>query len=248
MLRDVAVFSPHLDDGVLSASVQLMRPNAELITVFSGPPPDASMLSDWDRLTRATTSMERHKQRLLEDVQARTILNCQATLLNEPESQFRTRDLDLAELSQRLKPFVTGRSEVWLPAGIGGHADHRAVRLGCLAALAGSVTKPACILYADIPYAIYYGWPSWVTGDPCPDYFDLDYRMNRDLLAEGLNPDKLDPVVVKLDREQQSLKLNAASAYESQLAALGLNPEEKYRWSLMLNYEVYWRQAVPSTA
>jgi LmbE family N-acetylglucosaminyl deacetylase len=245
MPREVAVFSSHLDDGVFSASAQLMRPQAQLITVFAGPPPDVVMVGNWDRLTRASTSWERHRERLLEDERACSILNCQPTHLNEPECEYRHGDLDLAELSQRMMPFMADVAEVWLPAGIGGHPDHRAVRRSGLAALAEAAASPACYLYADIPYSIYYGWPAWVSGGACPDYLDLDYQLRQDLRAEDLDPDALKPIVVTLDADQQALKLRAASCYHTQLAALGIGLEDKHRWSFMLSYEVGWRIEIP---
>jgi LmbE family N-acetylglucosaminyl deacetylase len=71
---DPVVLSPHLDDAVLSAAVQLMRPGARVITVFAGRPPEGTALGAWDRLTGATDARQRVEERWLEDDEAMSAL------------------------------------------------------------------------------------------------------------------------------------------------------------------------------
>jgi hypothetical protein len=49
----VVIVSPHLDDAVLSAASQLLRPGARVVTVCAGEPPAGTPLAYWDRLTGA---------------------------------------------------------------------------------------------------------------------------------------------------------------------------------------------------
>ncbi|WP_067900620.1 PIG-L deacetylase family protein [Actinomadura chibensis] len=240
----VRVFSAHLDDAVLSASVQLARPGAEVVTVFAGAPPEDVENTEWGRLTRASSAAERHRERLAEDDAAMSALGCAWRRLDEPEDEFRTGAPDLGRLADRLRPDVADAAEIWIPAGIGGHPDHVALRRAVLAALdaAGDRATPVH-LYADLPYTIAHGWPTWVTGAEPADYLDPDRWVVDELVGNGVDPAGLARRAVRLAADERARKARAVRAYRSQLPALGLGPADTHRWTALLAHEAAWRLA-----
>jgi len=238
--RYAVVFSPHLDDAVLSASVRLMSRAARVVTVFAGPPPDRIELTEWDRLTGARSSRERHLERLAEDQEAMALLGCASRRLDEPEAEYREGDLDFARLTALLRPLLVGAAEVWMPAAIGGHPDHIATRDAVLAALDG-VRDHRVFLYADLPYAIWYGWPTWVSGEAAPEFLDPDRWLVDELVKGGLAPARLKADVVELTPRMRERKGAAVRSYRTQLPALTIAPNDGYRWPMFLRYEVAWQ-------
>jgi LmbE family N-acetylglucosaminyl deacetylase len=231
------VFSPHLDDAVLSAAVCLMRRGVLLVTVFAGPPPETVTLTHWDRFTRASSSAQRYEQRLAEDDRAMAALGVAQERLDEVDNQYRNYPLDTARLARRLATFTHQADEVWVPAAIGGHPDHVAVREAVLAELGGSVNV---VLYADQPYSIFAGWPTWVTGEELDEHIDPDYWIENELVAQGFRPDQVQPQFVELTETQRGRKESAVLCYRSQLAALPLDPKDTRRWQSFLRFEMYW--------
>ncbi|TYK53224.1 PIG-L family deacetylase [Actinomadura decatromicini] len=240
----VRVFSPHLDDAVLSASVQLTRPHAEVVTVFAGAPPASVEHTEWGRLTRARSAAERHRERLAEDDAAMSMLGCARRRLDEPEDEFRTGELDLGRLADRLRAEIAGAAEIWIPAGIGGHPDHVALRRAVLAALDAAADRATPVhLYADLPYTISHGWPTWVTGAEPAEYLDPDRWVVDELVSNGVDPDALVGRAVRLAADERERKARAVGAYRSQLPALGLGPADPHRWTALLGHEAAWRLA-----
>ena len=155
----IVVLSPHLDDAVLSAwSVLRGGGDVHVVNVCSGLPPDG-LLSPWDRLTGATSSRVRMVERLAEDRVAMVRAGCEATALGFPEAQYRGCPLDSRTLRAGLERVLDGAVEAWVPAAIGGHDDHVQVRDAALQLCRGGGPVPK--LYADLPYAVKYGWPGW---------------------------------------------------------------------------------------
>ncbi|WP_165495006.1 PIG-L family deacetylase [Actinomadura roseirufa] len=235
------VFSPHLDDAALSASIRLMEPDTQVVTVFAGPPPEDVGLTAYDRLTGARSSASRFAARLAEDERAMAAMSCRVRRLSELDEQYRRAPLDQERLAAALGPYVDGAAEIWAPAGIGGHVDHVATRDAVIAAIRGRNISPELFLYADIPYSLRFGWPSWVTGRPDSAYLDLGFWFDQELSACGLDPESLEAGVFPLDTEMRRSKERAALAYESQLPSLRLGPGNPLRWDAFLRYEVAWR-------
>src|SRR5205085_7027158 len=122
----------------------------------------SGVLSPWDRLTGATDSRTRMLERQREDRVALGRAERDATSLDFPETQYRDGPLESAALRDALETIVGGVARVWAPAGIGGHDDHIQVRDVALElARRGG---PPVTLYADLPYAVRFGWPGWVSG------------------------------------------------------------------------------------
>ena len=66
------------------------------------------------------------------------------------------------QFAEAIDVAVPAASLVYAPAGIGGHEDHVIVR--DIALDLGRRSGMPVRLYAELPYAIRYGWPAWVTG------------------------------------------------------------------------------------
>lgn len=236
----VAVLSAHLDDAVFSATVQLLRPRARMITVFAGAPEAAAERSRWDGTTSAPSAAQRHRERLAEDDRAVATLGCASIRMNGRDNQYRDRPVDLDVLAGQLLPAVSEAAEVWLPAGIGQHPDHIATREAGMRAVLAASPAPLAFLYADLPYTIEYGWPSWVTGEPKPRFLDPDFWVERELMRAGLDPRALRARVVALDPSTRRCKEEAVLCYGTQLPALHLTPDDGARWEACLHYEAAW--------
>ncbi len=240
------VFSPHLDDGVLSASAQLARPGATLLTVFGGVPPADTRPGTWDRLTGADRSDRRQSERLAENHSAADVLGCRVETWDELESQYRIEPVDRSAVIARIRAAVVGTDEIWVPAAIGRHPDHVAVREMVMAAVHGPDGSPASDVdgrlrfHADLPYSLQYGWPTWVTGETANPYLDVDGWFRDELVLGGFDPDALTAQVHLLDADVRRLKERAALAYRSQMPALGLGPHDPGRWNAFVGTEVSW--------
>jgi LmbE family N-acetylglucosaminyl deacetylase len=234
------ILSPHLDDAALSAGDRIMQDDLRVVTVFAGPPPAAVTLTQWDRLCAARSSAQRHEERLAEDDAAMALLGRRGLRLDLPERQYRTAELDRAQITARLEPLLGSAAEVWLPAGIGGHPDHIEVREIVLGMI-GPASR--CVLYADLPYAIRHGWPAWVTGEPPQPYLDADFWLSEEMARCGLQPRDWTAETTELPPERRRRKEAVVSAYRSQLAALRLDPADGRRWAELLRYELCWTPA-----
>jgi LmbE family N-acetylglucosaminyl deacetylase len=237
-MNDAVLFSPHLDDAVLSASGRLMAGGIQVVTLFTGAPPPETELEFYDRLTGAASSHARVLERWAEDDEAMKILNCETSRLGELDLQYRKAPADNGRLERLIKPFTRHATEVWAPAGIGGHPDHIATR----EAVAATVPAAAELyFYAELPYSLRYGWPSWVNGQEEPQYLDLSFWLEHELDSRGLGGQELKPAVFKLDSDMRRRKERAALCYRTQLPAQKLSPADAPRWQEFLSYELAWK-------
>lgn len=216
------VVSPHLDDAVLSAAVQLMRPGARVVTVFAGLPPEAATLGSWDRLTGAKDARARVEERWQEDDEAMSVLGVAAPVrLGLPDGQHLADaavrpDIDMA--AQALRPHLAGAREVWVAAAIGGHPDHLAARDAAVAA-----ADPDAVVhyFADVPYSVPYGWPPSVDeSQPLSPYLDVEQWLVDEMADVGLDATTLVRSVHRLDEEAQRRKGKAMASYRTQIPAL----------------------------
>jgi LmbE family N-acetylglucosaminyl deacetylase len=120
--------------------------------------------------------------------------------------------------------------EVWAPAGIGGHPDHVQVR--DVARELGRTVR----LYAELPYAVKFGWPGWVTGEPDDPSLDVEVDWRRWLPAD------LDakPRVERLAPDEMERKLGAMRAYRTQFPALDRGSVGFLSRGAVLAFEVVW--------
>ncbi len=168
------------------------------------------------------------------------LLSARAVHLGELEAQYRTGDPDLSGAVERLTGLLTGASEVWLPSAIGGHRDHAFARDAGLRAAAEAGHREVT-LFADFPYVIAFGWPSWVSGQAPPANLDAAFWLADQLAGTGLDAGRLTPVVTSLSAAQRTLKTAVIGAYESQAAALGLAPRDIAADPGKLDFELAWR-------
>ena len=171
------------------------------------------------------------------------LLSARAVHLDEPDAMYRDGDPDLRRVVARLTTLMRTAGEVWLPSAIGGHRDHKIAReAGLRAAVAAGHAQVT--LYADYPYVIAYGWPSWVSGLPRGSYLDAGYWLAEQLTSGGLDADCLVPVVTMLSLEQRALKTELIAAYRSQAAALRLAPGDLAADPSKLDFELAWRMSL----
>jgi hypothetical protein len=157
-----------------------------------------------------------------------------ATSLGFPEAQYRDGPLESEELQDALERALAGAAEIWAPAGIGGHAEHVQTRDRALnLSLNGG---PPLKLYADLPYAVKYGWPGWVRAEDDDPHLVVEAWWRRFLPAD------LDLLAAKhaLSPAEVRRKLEALSAYRTQLPGLGGGPLQLLRQPSIISYEVSW--------
>jgi hypothetical protein len=236
----IVAVSPHLDDAALSASVPLGQGGATVVTIFTALPRPDQPITWWDRLTGATSSLERQRERLAEDEEAMRLLSARGVHLDEPEALYRDGDPDLGRAIERLTELLKAADEVWLPSAIGGHRDHAFAREAGLRA-AAETGHAEVMLYADFPYVIAYGWPTWVSGLPGGGYLDAGFWLADQLASGGLDSAELVPVVTKLSQEQRAAKAAIIAAYRTQAPALRLTSEDLAADPSKLDFELAWR-------
>ena len=139
------VVSPHLDDAVLSCYREL-GPETTVVTVLAGVPPPGEPGS-WDRVTGATDSPARMRERLEEDRAALAISGSRVVHLDLLDSQYADVPRP-AEIGAIVAPLLEPADRVLAPAGIR-NRDHTVVRDAVLH------VRPDAVLYADLPYALH---------------------------------------------------------------------------------------------
>jgi LmbE family N-acetylglucosaminyl deacetylase len=212
------VLSPHLDDAVLSAWTVLRGPVEVLVVNLCTAVPPAGVLGAWDRVLGGEDSAELMKLRLAEDREALALAGRRAIALDLLDEQYREVLLDAGDLRRALEPRVERASAVYAPAGLGGHGDHVAAREAALSLArdAGALV----FLYADLPYAVRFGWPHWVTGEEEPGTLRPDARWDEHLVTASCPRSALMPRVTTLSEDEAARKLRALRAYRTQFAAL----------------------------
>jgi LmbE family N-acetylglucosaminyl deacetylase len=232
------VLSPHPDDAVLSCwSVLAGGAPVRVINVFAGVPAPGQV-TRWDRICGAGDSAVHFRARLAED---RAVLE---SLVGDPvnlpvlEQQYRSAPrISLAALDRPLCQAVSAASAVYAPAAMGGgHVDHRLAR-GLARALARQGMPVH--LYADVPYAVRYGWPHWVTDTPREPHLDVDPYWEPTLAEVPEMGGLRGAQVIRLAPEEGARKLAAMRAYRTQFTSLdrgGLLSDPETH-----GYEVLWR-------
>lgn len=232
------VLSPHLDDAALSCWTALDGPAPlHVVNVCSGSPA-SGVLGSWDRITGAHSSCLRVLERTSEDAAALRELGHVPLGLGFLDAQYRDgAPLDAASVLSALAGAVPALSGVYAPLGIGGHPDHLAVRDVALELARRGIPVS---LYADMPYAIEYGWPGWVAGaagHPAsvePAFLWQDWL---DAIADAAP--RLRPMARPLSSDMADRKLSTMRGYRTQFAALD-GPRGKLSNPDARRFEVFW--------
>lgn len=237
-LPAAVILSPHPDDAVLSLWHLLTGPGeVRVINVFGGAPAAGSPLGWWDRLTGARDPVERAHERDAEDRRALARAGRRPVSLDLPGGQYRGGDREVGPIAEGIAGLVSAGDLVYAPASLDGHRSHRLVLEAARRALdddAGGLR-----LYADIPHALAFGWPAWVTGAAADPRLDPDAHWDHQLRAVGLSADDLEPEVHRLPGEAIAAKREAIREYASQLPALEAQ-FGPFTDDATLAYEVVW--------
>jgi LmbE family N-acetylglucosaminyl deacetylase len=120
------------------------------------------------------------------------------------------------------------------PAALGDHPDHRIARDVALT-LRSRGARVA--LYADLPHAVRYGWPAWVTGTAGVPF--LDSGAYWEAMLDGTSVAVRDAEVRTLSESELQCKLEAIRCYRTQIAALEAG-YSTLRDPEVMRYEVIW--------
>jgi hypothetical protein len=226
------LLSPHLDDAVIDCWSVLTAPGElNVVNVFAGVPP-AGHATRWDRIAGAKDSAELMRARIAEDAVVLARAGRAALNLDFLEHQQREhrRPPALEAIDAALAARVPAASTVYAPAVLGtAHPDHARVRAYALACAERGIPVE---LYADLPYAVVYGWPHWVTGAEPDPHLDVDAYWGREPAGERR--------VVALDDGQAAAKLAAMAGYRTQFPTLDRGPIGLLSNPQVHRYEVYW--------
>jgi hypothetical protein len=237
------VLSPHWDDAALDCwSLLASERELSVVNVFAGIP-EGGRSGSWEVVIGVGDPAERARERMAED--ARAIALAGRTPVNLPllDASFRRssgRAVTLEELDRALSAEIAGASHVYVPAGIGGHADHLLTRrYGRLLAHSGMPVS----VYADLPYCVSHGWPSWVDGRAPSDKRNVDAYWESFLGDLPEMPSLRSGDVVRLDERSSASKRQAIESYETSLS---------YGFRQMLTgpafhgFEVRWQLVPPA--
>jgi LmbE family N-acetylglucosaminyl deacetylase len=234
------ILSPHPDDAVLSAFSLLTGPGeVDVVNVCTALPAPGT-LGSFDPLFGVDDSHDLMKRRLAEDAVALASVGRSAQHLGLIDDQYRDQPFAVDALAPLLEERIGGARWLAVPAGIGAHPDHVGVRdVGIEVARRARVDV---VLYADLPYAIWMGWPSWVTGVPSRPFLVPDATWAAALSTVALVSGDEDLVrrPVALDAVQAERKYRTLECYETQFAALNVGPLERLRNPEILGFEAYW--------
>ncbi len=212
------ILSPHWDDAVLSCWSVLARPrDVRVVNVFAGIPP-AGHAGTWEQIAGVRDSAERARLRLAEDERALSRAGREALNLPLLDEQYRRQAgarVGLAEIDGAFsQASATSASRVYAPAAIGGHADHLLVR--AYARRLFAIGMPV-VLYADVPYCFFHGWPGWVDGLPAQPNRDVDAYWRSFLGGVPEMPALDGAEVQRLDAASAAAKAEAVRCYEMSL-------------------------------
>lgn len=234
------VISPHWDDAVLGCW-GLLASGRELnvLNLFAGIPTNARA-GIWEAIIGAADPAERARRRMAEDALALARAGREATNVPLLDDQYRRQTgagaPGLGDIDRAVTERVQSAARVYVPAGIGAHPDHLLARRYGRMLLAGGMPVT---LYAELPYCIFHGWPSWVDGSAQERGRDVDVYWTSFLKDVPELPPLRSAVVERLDRQSAQAKYEAIDRYQTSLnyAARRLlgDPEfhgTEVRWAL----------------
>lgn len=255
MRERAVVLSPHLDDAALSAWHILSSPrDVTIVTVFAGVP-EPGFVTHLDRSHGADDSAAWLTRRRREDRAALAVAGRTPVHLDLLEVQFPAfrvprlrsaiaaepdRFLELvagdpelrsspASLAALVRPHIPPGAVVYGPAGIGGHPDHRDL------AQATVLLDADVRLYADSPYYLRHGLPSWVSygGEPEAD------ALVRSALTQ-LDAELTAPEVTELSAAAFGQKVTALRCYTTEFPSIWRDASSPPASVDMMRFETTW--------
>jgi hypothetical protein len=234
------LLSPHWDDAVFDCwGLLTSADDLAVVNVFAGEP-SAGRLTRWDRVTGASDSNMRARERFAEDEAALARAGRSAVSLPLLDAEYRQPESapSLGDLDRELAVVARATSRVYAPAGLGTNVDHKLVRW--YARMLGRSGIPIS-LYADLPYCVVHGWPYWVDGSERDPYRDVD-AFWRTFLVDVPELKRLhDADVVRLEDKQAAAKLEAMRTYRTQFASLDGGAAGILGNPAIHRFEVIWK-------
>jgi LmbE family N-acetylglucosaminyl deacetylase len=232
------VLSPHLDDAVLSVWSVLVAPgDVAVVNVFAGVP-EVGLPRRADRLVRSADSREQVRARIAEDREALSLAGRTPLNLDFLEEPYRHGEPEPAELEAELADRLPAAASLYAPAAIRGHRDHELVR--DVALELGRRDGIPVVLYADIPYAVHWGWPAWVTGDEPDESLDPEIDWELALGAAPVDRATLVAKVARLEPAAAAAKLRALRCYRTRFSFFNRGPLGLVDHPRVLPFEVSW--------
>ncbi|HEV3035180.1 MAG TPA: PIG-L family deacetylase [Solirubrobacteraceae bacterium] len=236
------LLSPHWDDAVLSCWNLLERKGElNVVNLFAGIP-SPGRAGTWEAVCGARDSSERARTRIAEDARALARAGREPLGLALLDAKYRGRraDVDLNALDRALSEAVPSASRVYVPAGIGAHPDHVSARdYGRLLLRSGMPVT----LYAELPYCIFHGWPSWVDGSPPVPTRNVDAYWQSFLAGVPEMPALRSADVQRLHGSASVAKLEAIQCYET---SLNYSVKRLLADPALHGFEVHWRLTGPA--
>jgi LmbE family N-acetylglucosaminyl deacetylase len=232
------VLSPHLDDAVINCfSVLTSGESVRVVNVFAGVP-EVDFIPTWDRICGARDIAAHVRERIDEDRAALSTLGIAPLNLPFLDGQnYRPGGAHpaLSDVAAAIAHELAAASRIFAPAMMGDPIeDHVLVRS---LALALRTPGTPVTLYADVPYAIRFGWPHWVTGTERNPRVDVDVFWSR-FLGQLPELQRARVRVAALTPDQARHKLETMRLYRTQfegLDALGVLSDPAIH-----SFEVFW--------
>jgi LmbE family N-acetylglucosaminyl deacetylase len=205
-LQPLVIFSPHLDDAVLSCGALMAKnPGSVVATVFAGTPRDSDEPGDWDVQCEFGSATEAMDTRKREDRNALALLSAELDHGPVLDEQYRIP----TNRSQQIRNYVRRvldecqPSSVFIPLGLGNPVgDHAEVRNQALAVYRQTRSTEPWFVYIDLPY-----------GRKLPEQIRSAESVLRD---QGIHLGQS----TLSDRVGEQRKLGAVDCYETQVRVL----------------------------
>lgn len=235
----VVILSPHFDDAVVSAwHVLTSSRDVLVVNFFTAVPPEDRPLTMADRLAGVSSSAELVRLRYYEDREALSLAGRHSVMLDFTEDQYRTDPLTVGQLHDGLLAHLPADASVHAPAAIGAHPDHQLVRD---LALRLADDGRSVDLYADLPYAVRYGWPEWMTGVHPGPHLHVEAWWEESLREITARGHQLTRHLHDLGEDGSDAKLQAMMRYATQFQQLNSGIVNRLTNPLIRRYELSWK-------
>ena len=233
------LLSPHWDDAVFDCWGLVNAPERlTVVNVFAGIPP-AGPTTRWDRITGASESASRARERIAEDSAALADAGRTPHNLALLDAEYRAPGPapSLREIDRMLSSVAPVASRLYAPAALGQNQDHRLVRWYAQMLLRQGIPVS---LYADLPYCVVHGWPYWVDGSPPDPHRDVDAFWRTFLTDVPELRDLHRARVTRLDDQDAAAKLRSMRSYRTQFPSLDGGATGLLSNPATHRYEVLW--------